>query len=344
MKQHEREFFVATIRTGTFAYRSNGIVLKLRSPTIEDQQDASEIYISHYEESYEDGVMTEEETLEWMEAKELWTAEDEASLDLLEKEVESCKERIYESRYVPSTVESLRTVIDKGKEQVLEAKQKKGHYSPNTCEGMASLEKARYLIKKNTYLNGELYDFSLIDVDALLSAYNASILSEDKIREIARNDPWKINWYMKDIESATLFSNKGREFTPNQNNLIIWSKMYDSVNESSEAPGESVIKDDYMLDGWFIVQRKKREKAQSEKEFEQDNPKISGAGEVYIMAGNKEQADKIDSLNSPTARMIKKQRKATMARKGGASQSDFKDVKLDASNQSHQQFKDKFRR
>ena len=189
-----------------------------------------------------------------------------------------------------------------------------------------------------------MYDFSLIDVDTVLSAYNASILPEDKIREIARTDPWKINWYMKDIESATMFSNKGRELTPNQNNLIIWSKMYDSVNESPDAPGDSVIKDDYMLDGWFIVQRKKREKSQSEKEFEQGNPQIAGAGEVYIMATNKEQADKINNLNDPTSKMIKKQRMATLKRKGNAAQSDFRDAKLDASNQSHQQFRDKFRR
>jgi hypothetical protein len=265
-------------------------------------------------------------------------------LELLEKEVESCKERIYESRYVPSTVDNLRTIIDKGKEQLLEAKQKRGHYAPNTCEGMASLEKARHIITTNTYLNTELYDFSLIDVDNVLSAYNESILSESSIREIARNDPWKINWYMKDVAAATMFSNKGREFTPNQNNLIIWSKMYDGVNESQEAPGESVIKDDYMLDGWFIVQRKKREKAQSEKEFEQGNPKIAGAGEVYIMANNKEQADKIESLNSPTSKMIKKQRLDTLKKAGSASQGQFQDAKLDVSNQSNQQFKDKFRR
>lgn len=120
--------------------------------------------------------------------------------------------------------------------------------------------------------------------------------------------------------------------------------MYDGVNESQEAPGESVIKDDYMLDGWFIVQRKKREKAQSEKEFEQGNPKIAGAGEVYIMANNKEQADKIESLNSPTSKMIKKQRLDTLKKAGSASQGQFQDAKLDVSNQSNQQFKDKFRR
>ena len=99
-----------------------------------------------------------------------------------------------------------------------------------------------------------------------------------------------------------------------------------------------------MLDGWFIVQRKKREKQQSEREFEQTNQKIAGAGEVWIMATNKEQADKINDLNDPTAKMIKKQRMETLKRRGSSSQGQFKDAQLDRSNQSHQQFRDKFRR
>ena len=126
MKQHEREFFVAMIRTGTFTYRSNGIVLKLRSPTIEDQQEASEIYISHYEEAYEDGVMTEEETLEWMDAKELWTPEDEESLDLLEKEIESCKERIYQSRYCSKNSRRFKDRNRQRKRTAIRSKTKEG--------------------------------------------------------------------------------------------------------------------------------------------------------------------------------------------------------------------------
>ena len=127
-------------------------------------------------------------------------------------------------------------------------------------------------------------------------------------------------------------------------NLIIWSKMYDSVNESPDSPSETVIKDDYMLDGWFIVQRKKREKQQSEREFEQTNQKIAAAGEVYIMANSAEQRDKINNLNDTTSKMIKKQRMATLKAKGSATQDQFKDAQLDRSNQSHQQFRDKFRR
>ena len=346
MKQHEREFFVASIRSGIVINKNKGIVLKVHSPTIEHIQDASEIYNSHYREAYEDGVMTEEETFEWMEAKELWTSEDDESLELLEKEIESCKERIYQSRYVPQTVENLRTVIDTGREQLLEARQKKGYYSPNTCEGMASLEKARYLIKTNTYLNGELYDFSLIDVDTVLSAYNSSILSEEAIREIARTDPWKVNWYMKDVDAATMFANKGRELTPNQKNLIIWSKMYDSVQESMDCPSDDVVNDDDMLDGWFILQKKKRdqEKVQSEIEQSTSNPKISNSDEIFVMADSQKDANKINNSNTHHVQQIKKQRMAVIKHKGTATDLDFQDQQLKMRQQSNEMFKGKFRR
>ena len=39
--------------------------------------------------------------------------------------------------------------------------------------------------------------------------------------------------------------------------IVIWSKMYDNVQESIDAPIQSVMEDDDALDGWFIVQNRK---------------------------------------------------------------------------------------
>ena len=43
-------------------------------------------------------------------------------------------------------------------------------------------------------------------------------------------------------------------------NIVMWSQLYDNVQESMDAPTKDVIKDDDLLDGWLIVQGKKREK------------------------------------------------------------------------------------
>ena len=38
-----------------------------------------------------------------------------------------------------------------------------------------------------------------------------------------------------------------------------------------DCPTDDVIKDDDLLDGWFVIQAKKREKDRLEKEFEEKN-------------------------------------------------------------------------
>ena len=44
--------------------------------------------------------------------------------------------------------------------------------------------------------------------------------------------------------------------------------MYDNIQESMDCPTEDVINDDDMLDGWFIVQNRKREKDKKEKDVD----------------------------------------------------------------------------
>ena len=57
MKQHERERFVSSIRSGVFFYGTRGIVLKVFSPTIDDEVQLSEVYHQAYSEAFEEGVM-----------------------------------------------------------------------------------------------------------------------------------------------------------------------------------------------------------------------------------------------------------------------------------------------
>ena len=61
--------------------------------------------------------------------------------------------------------------------------------------------------------------------------------------------------------------------------------MYDNIQEAAETPSEDVINDDDVLDGWFIVQRKKREVESAQNDFENStkNERIKGAGEVFCI-------------------------------------------------------------
>jgi hypothetical protein len=122
--------------------------------------------------------------------------------------------------------------------------------------------------------------------------------------------------------------------------------MYDSVQESMDCPSDDVVNDDDMLDGWFILQKKKRdqEKVQSEIEQSTSNSKISNSDEIFVMAGSQKDADKINDSNTHHVQQIKKQRMAVIKHKGAASDLDFQDQQLKMRQQSNEMFKGKFRR
>jgi len=53
--------------------------------------------------------------------------------------------------------------------------------------------------------------------------------------------------------NGVVFS-QGSQMTLQQQLLLMWSRMYDSIQESVEPPEMDVIEDDDMLDGWLSIQ------------------------------------------------------------------------------------------
>ena len=173
------------------------------------------------------------------------------------------------------------------------------------------------------------------------------LLCESAVREIARNEPWRSLWVMNDTKVFNLFANNmEHQLTVDQKNLMVWSRMYDNVYESMECPTDDVIEDDDMLDGWFIVQRKKREKDKAEQEIsnQTSNPKISSSQEIFVFADNEESAKKINETNSVHAQHVKRERMAVLQGQGEAVDSDFQDQKIKIRAQQNQMYKNKFRR
>ena len=150
----------------------------------------------------------------------------------------------------------------------------------------------------------------------------------------------------RSISPTDLFFKSGRELSTDQKNIIVWSRMYDNVQESLDCPSDDVIKDDDMLDGWFIVQKRKREKERAEAEIDNSmsNEKIKNAGELFMMASSQKDADRINSMNDVNSTMIKKQRMATVKAKGEVQDLDFQDKKLELAQRSNEMYVDKFRR
>jgi muconolactone delta-isomerase len=271
--------------------------------------------------------MTEEDMDQWMMENELWTLHDDKKEEGLKKDIERLKVEIYNARDNAMLASNLRKYIRAGEAQITSHLNKKYIYHQNTCEGIASSERLAWIIKNTTYFNGKLYNFEELSLQYVVDEWQSHFISESKSRELARNDPWKSLWVTRESSGFTLFANPpNTELTYNQKNILIWSQMYDNIQESMECPNKEVIEDDDMLDGWFIIQHKKREKDRVEKEFENStkNEKIKNAPEVFVVA-SKEKAEKINDMNDMNAKMIKHQRKLALDRYGSLDEQNLPD-------------------
>lgn len=346
LKHSEREYFISRIRSGVYIVKCNGLKLKVYQPTIDEDFELQEIYAESYDLARNDNIKTDEEMLEWMKYSGLWSDEEEEKIEKINKDIEKLKVEIYQNRNNDRMRETIRAYIRAAEKAVIKLQEKKTSYYSTTCEGIANSDKLHAFIKKCTYLNGHIFDFQSISIVYVLNSYFSQICSDSLIRYLSRQEPWRSLWTLKDSNTFSLFINNGRNLSIDQRNLLTWSKMYDNVYESMDCPSDKTIEDDDLLDGWFIVQRQKREKSRTEQEIDSilKNEKIKNANEVFLMANSKEEAARINSMNDSQAIAIKKQREEYLQNKGHAHEQDFIDNKLKLRNMAREQFKGNFGR
>ncbi len=347
MKQHEREYFISRIRSGIYKLDFKEVTLRLISPTIEQELEINQVYSQTYSKAEKDGIMCHEDLLKWMKQRGLWTQEDEDKEKSLEKDIERFKVELFYAKNQEGKRNQIRRILKAGKEQLSNHTAKKFENYENTCEGIASAEKVSAMLKLCTFTkDNELFDFVSVPVEHVLKLYGLQVLSEVSIRELARNDPWRNVWLLKDSNSYNLFANKDTELNADQRHILLWSRMYDNVQESMDCPSDDVIQDDDMLDGWFIIQKKKQDKQKAEADIAEStqNSKIANSDEIFVMAQSKDDAERINSTNTYQSQKVKEQRMSVIKERGEAADLDFLDQKLKLRQQSNEQYKGKFRR
>ena len=152
---------------------------------------------------------------------------------------------------------------------------------------------------------------------------------------------------MKSETGQKVFSNcPDRELTFDQRNISIWSRMYDNVQESQECPADDVIQDDDLLDGWFIIQRKKQEKERlvSEVDNMTSNDRIANSQEIFVFTDNKQEAENINNANTFHAQRLKQVRMKQIKEAGVIDDHHLQDKRLEIQRMSNEQYKSKFRR
>lgn len=344
MNTYDREYFVSRLRSGVYLISLNGVQIRVLSPTVEDEYYSNEVFRTAYDAAFVESIFTEDEMWEWMRSRDLWSDEKDNKIEGIQKDIDKLKVGMFEQRMNTAMVDQARRYIRAGEKAKSELVLEKHDLFSKTCEGLASQEKSEALFEKCCYIGKELLNCEDIDMSSLFYEFNRMLLNEKQLRELARNDPWRLSWLMKDHKS--LFSNPDdRELSPDQKGILIWSNMYDNIQESTECPTEDVIKDDDMLDGWFIIQRQNQEAEKNKVEMEKrTNSKIANSDEILVMASTNKEASTIHSMNSIHSDTIRKQRLATARKKGVAVDMDFQDKRIDIMNQHHENFKEQRRR
>lgn len=352
MNNHEREYFISQIRSGKFFinHRSHNFIII--SPTLDEEFFIQDAYHQSYINSLNDGVMTQDDMKDWMSSKGFWTDSDEAKLNDAVKGLDNLKALIYDNREDEGARENYRKVIRATEKHIAKLYAQKNKYHNNTCEGIAEIDKIKKHLELCTFeslsdlKNGKRYLFDHIGIEQVLYEYNALILTESQIRELARNEPWRTIWSLKDTHSFNLFNNNGRELTVNQRAILVWSKIYSNIHESPDCPVDSVLNDDDQLDGWFVKQKRKKEKERTESDVDSSikNDKIRNSNEVFIMAKNKKHAQKINDVNDPHNKMVKQERMQLIKQRGSVKQAELPDERLKIQQISNEKFKEHFRR
>lgn len=319
MEAWEREYHVSRIISGRTRCRIDDQVFRVVPLTREQKYTSNEIYRDTLDDSIRFGLMSEAEIVFEMRQRNVWTDADEAELAKLTAAVEDMKVGLYEHWFQSAARQKIRLALDKGKAEVERLESILHGKDHLTQTGVAMTAKARYLIGSSLILpDGTPYwtDFDGwnrpdVLIDAVIEKMTKHRLRETGMRELARSEPWRSTWSSREHCGRGLFDIASVDMTDDQKNLILWSGLYDSVRDHPDAPAESILDDDDMLDGWLIIQRRKREAQQAKKKGDDiQNPKIRDAQEIFFMADSIEDAKKIDQMNDHAAKNTKAMRMA----------------------------------
>jgi hypothetical protein len=328
MKLHERDFLLYRIITGKLKYKD--VVIK--SPSLEILYRGSEIYKKFYENSLAEGIMTEQDTVNLLCEQGQWDNEKEKTLnEILPNQIEHWKEELYRTYYQSDKKKTIRKYLETARFELNRLMNLRHSYDHVSCTGVANYAKLQFIIENSTFKGKKKYVWEKHSAYSVMSFYQDNIIKEENIRELSHNHPWYMIW-QTGKKIGKIFDKPATKLDFDQQRLIMWSILYDNVNEQSDTPPEDVINDDDALDGWLSIKKKERGENQGVKINE-------NAQEVYIPVSNAEDAVKIDKLNSQYARTIKKQRFNAVQKYGELREQDLPDIKQEIMMEQNRRFR-----
>lgn len=340
----ERDTYISRIISGRQEYSVGERRFFIVNPTHQDRCRANQIYKDSIVDGIYQGLLSNEDVFNLLIDNGIWTVEKQKEYDTLISNIEMLKIKLFNFAFKSKEREVGKKTLRVSKERFEKLTSIKHSFDHFTYEGYANIVRYRYLMAASvrnsdgsrTFENFEDEDSGLLN--ALVSQITENSISEKTYRELARTEPWRSIWTAG--RNRDIFGVPAIDLTEEQRNLISYSMLYDNIYESPDCPSDFIIQDDDMLDGWLITQRKKRETDSNKNLVESKitNSKIANANEVYIVAETPEDVERINSINSEEARIIKRQREKFIREKGKVNELQLPDVKRDYIMQRNQAY------
>lgn len=330
------DLLIARIIAGCFRFAYEGRRYLVRQPGRLRRYKAQQVYREALEEALLDELYSDEEIAAMLRANGLWDNERDLKLKTLYEDVDKLKVSLFKSFFKSRDREALRKALGIARIEIASLLTQKNIYSPMGATGFAQVARTRYLIGsglcddkgKRVWQEDDFYKGNDSLLDEAVTAYSEAQITDSQIRAIARSDQWRSVWNCKGV-CTDIFGRPAVDLTEEQRNLLSWSQLYDSVGEHPNPPDDGILKDDDAFDGWMILQRKERERKRREATAEGtlNGLKLPESGEIFIVAETDEDLQNIESLNSPQATAIKRERLAYLAKKGQVEEQHMPDSK-----------------
>ena len=345
LEKRTREFLVSKILSGVSYFKVKDKIYKISNPNTETR------YLGEYladlsgDQVKFKELMTRKEAKETLHQRGLWTPKNDADLEAAEKNLEDFKVELFKNQYNTKAQKTLRSRIKGTNNAISEAMLKKDSLDHVTFESYTEVIRDQFCIAMSIedldgskYYNPDTFfdqNSFLMEIAYSISKGELNVLQY--CRELSQADPWRSYW--NSAAKENVFGKPSSELAISQRTMIVFSKMYDNSRQSPECPNDEVFKDDDMFDGWMILQRRNQE---SKKQKETVDKLADQKGdEIYMMADNKQDAEKIYDVNDLQNRMKIKHREGQI--KGAGDQitreDDLRDVRMKINKELTEKFK-----
>jgi len=344
MEDKERTLLVSRIISGTYIFEYANSLYTLKYSSSIERYKAQLLYEKSLREVSFSEFYTQEQALDILAQKGLWDYKYEEVLEKYAKDIEALKVKLYESFFNEEKANVIRSVLEQIRTDQRRILSIKDSLNYVTDIGYASMVKAQYLTACCLFKEdgSRVFDPNNLKqktslLDKLMMNINANKIGPDKIRELARTEPWKSIWSVS--KNINPFGKPTADWTEDQKMLAMFSGMYDGISQHPDCPATEVVQDDDCIDGWLILERRKSEKRKTQKKVEGMLDNHPNATEVFFTAKDNKDAAKINDLNDIRGKMIKRQRRIYIEKNKGRAvyESELPDIRQEIVMQANRE-------